>query len=379
MPYFSRLARRFANFSLLLSSLISSLAVSAASSDGPYLTSVDSSHWLARWVDFGDSSPSVREQRLKVGQSFEVGAVGQCPAFKVQVRKPEALAPDQVSFPAKNPLFIIADTHGEYEILCGFLQKHRVVDASLRWAFGRGHLVILGDIFDRGANQTEILWWLYQLEAQALRAGGGVHVLLGNHESMALRGDLRYLNPKYLQTATALGADNFAHLFSASTVLGQWLRSKPAVLKINGVLCLHGGISRETVDRGFTLTEMNAAVRAVLARTDAPSQELSEREQFVMGRQGPQWYRGYFADEKDFQTATDEDIAVILKAFDVQTIAVGHTIVPSVTPLYNNRVLAVQVYPHLDEQSHAPILEGVARIKGRWMRAGSDGALTPLF
>jgi hypothetical protein len=330
-------------------------------------------------VDFNDSGASVREKRLKAGQSFEVGAVGQCPAFTVQVRKPEAPAPDQLAFPAGNPLFIIADTHGEYEILCGFLRKHRVVDASLRWAFGRGHLVVLGDVFDRGANQTEILWWLYQLEAQARHAGGGVHVLLGNHESMALRGDVRYLNPKYLRTATALGVDLFAQLFSRATLLGQWLRAQPAVLKINGVLCLHGGISRETVDRGFTLSEMNAAVRAVLARTDSSSVELSDREQFVMGRQGPQWYRGYFADEKDFQTATDEDIAVILKAFDVQTIAVGHTIVPTVTPLYNNRVLAVQVYPHRDEQSHAPILEGVVLIKGRWMRAGSDGVLTPLF
>ena len=135
----------------------------------------------------------------------------------------------------------MADTHGEYEILVAMLQKHGVVDQQLGWNFGRGDLVVLGDVFDRGPNHTEILWLLYQLEAEARRAGGGVHLVLGNHETMVLLGDLRYLNPKYVQTTALLGVGSYSELFDATSVLGQWLRTLPTVLKINDLLFLHAG------------------------------------------------------------------------------------------------------------------------------------------
>jgi hypothetical protein len=229
-------------------------------------------------------------------------------------------------------------------------------------------------MFDRGANQTEILWLLYQLEAEARQAGGGLHVGLGNHEVMALRGDARYLNSKYGRAASALGASSYAELFAGDTLLGQWLRAKPAVFKANDVLCLHGGISKEMVVQGFSLAELNAAVRASLDTNRA----LSERERIVLGPLGPLWYRGYFPDQRDFPTATNQDIDSILKTFGVKTIAVGHTIVPTVTPLYDHRVIAVQVYPHHDEHSGASVLQGAILEKGAWLRANIDGTLEPL-
>ncbi len=95
----------------------------------------------------------------------------------------------------------MADTHGEYAIAVELLKKQKVIDANLKWSFGKGRLAVLGDVFDRGPNQTEILWLLYSLEAQAKAAGGAVYVMLGNHESMALGGDERYLSPEVPQGA----------------------------------------------------------------------------------------------------------------------------------------------------------------------------------
>jgi hypothetical protein len=355
--------------------LLVAASASAAEFDGPYLSPDKQGAWIARWADLSEPGGTpVREQRLKVGQSFSIPAVGTCPAFKVRLRKSDPVAPDQVSFSSQAPLLIVADTHGEFEIFCELLRKQRVVDSKLRWSFGRGHLVVLGDMFDRGAHQTEILWLLYQLEAEARQAGGGLHVGLGNHEVMALRGDARYLNPKYGRAAGALGASAYAELFAADTLLGQWLRTKPAVFKANDVLCLHGGISKEIIDQGFSLAEMNAAVRASLDTNHT----LTERERIAVGPLGPLWYRGYFPAEKDFPTATDADIDGILKTFGVATIAVGHTIVPTVTPLYNHRVLAVQVYPHHDEHSGASVLQGAILENGAWLRANIDGAREPL-
>ena len=75
--------------------------------------------------------------------------------------------------------------------------NNKIIDSDLKWVFGEGQLVLLGDVFDRGALVTETLWFLYELQIQAQKSEGNVHLLLGNHEIMALTGDHRYLNYKY--------------------------------------------------------------------------------------------------------------------------------------------------------------------------------------
>ncbi|HBN90745.1 MAG TPA: metallophosphoesterase, partial [Rheinheimera sp.] len=77
---------------------------------------------------------------------------------------------------------VISDIHGQYDLMKKLLSAHAVVNADANWSFGQGHLVVIGDVMDRGDKVTEILWWLYQLEQQAEAAGGKVHLLLGNHE-----------------------------------------------------------------------------------------------------------------------------------------------------------------------------------------------------
>jgi uncharacterized protein YfiM (DUF2279 family) len=236
---------------------------------------------------------------------------------------------------------------------------------------------VLGDVFDRGSNHLEILWLLYQLEGEARRAGGGVHLVLGNHETMVLMGDLRYLNPKYVQTAQLLGVSSYSELFGPTSVLGQWLRTKPAVLKINDLLCLHAGISRAIVDSGLTLRQINSGVRSVLAGAAPEDESQRQLLDLIMGSNGPLWYRGYFAEQKEFPTATMEDIDRTLATFGVHRILIGHTIVPTITPLYEGKVFAVQVYPRRDDAGRASF-ESLLLKKGEFWRAKFDGTLDPL-
>lgn len=58
-------------------------------------------------------------------------------------------------------------------------------------------------------------------------------------------------------------------------------------------------------------------------------------------------------------------------------ILVGHTIVDTITPLYDGKVIAVQVSMHRDEQNR-PIAEGLRIDRGRFYRATIDGQLEPL-
>ncbi|WP_161966205.1 metallophosphoesterase [Steroidobacter cummioxidans] len=342
--------------------------------DGPYVLRAVDGSWHSLWIDGQSEGPRVRERAVKEGDVVTVAAVGAFPAFDVELRGPAQPAPDDIQIDKHTELFVMADTHGEFEIAVQLLQRHGVIDDRLRWSFGSGYLAVLGDVFDRGPNQTELLWLLYKLEGEALRAGGGVHVAVGNHEAMVLTGDARYLNPKYPRVASLLGADRYAALWSEQTLLGQWLRSKAAVFRLGQYLCLHGGVSRELVDRGLTLSTVNQAVRAALMDRTAAAGEQAE---FVMGQNGPLWYRGYFQDAArrgGFKVAEPKDIELIRERFDVQAILVGHTTVPTITSLYGGRVIAVQVYPHRDEQTRAPVMEGLLiRKDGQMFRARVDG------
>ncbi|MCD9026698.1 metallophosphoesterase [Luteimonas sp. BDR2-5] len=351
-------------------------ALAWAEPDGPYLLPADADGWTAHWVEPDGEGIQVRREPATVGEEIAVPAIGALPKFSVRLRGPAEIAPDELALPSETPLLVIADTHGEYEILVELLRSQGVVDERLAWSFGTGHVVFLGDVFDRGAQQTEILWLLYQLEAEAARAGGGLHLLLGNHEALVLRGDERYLNPKYLRTAEALGVGAYADLFSADTPLGLWLRTRAAVLKLDGLLLLHGGVSPEVVRRGLAPAQLNRAVRDVLAGDADPVE--SDLHGFVMGADGQLWYRGYFPRGDASPGVTDADLAAALRHFGVDTILVGHTIVPEVTPLYGGKVIAVQVYPRRDEETGEALLGAVLREDGRWYRADVDGTRAPL-
>ncbi len=341
--------------------------------DGPYVVAAPNGGWTSRWVEGDERAPQVGEANVRIGDDITIKAVGEVPAFKVKLRAPAGNAPDEVKLPADSRLFVMADTHGEYQIAVELLTSQKVIDSQLRWSFGKGQLAVLGDMFDRGPNHTEILWLLYKLEAEAKRAGGAVHVMIGNHESMALGEDERYLHPKYLQARAALGASGYASLWSEKTLLGQWLRTKAAVMKIGDYLCLHGGLSREVVDRGLTLAAMNQSVRSSLGDR--------QPDGFVMSPNGPLWYRGYFPDaarQAGSSPATSADVAKVLAFYEAKAIFVGHTIVPTVMPLYDGRVVAVQVYPHKDAATARDEMQGLLVQKGAFYRARIDGSTEPL-
>jgi hypothetical protein len=254
------------------------------------------------------------------------------------------------------------------------LRAHKIVGPRLEWKFARGHLVVLGDVFDRGANQLEILWLLYKLEAEALKAGGGVHLVLGNHETMVMREDLRYLNRKYADTAAVLGVRSYAELFAGDTLLGQWLRTRATMLKLNDQLFLHAGVSRALLESTLTLTEINDAVRAQLQ----PGARGSAVAELVMSSLGPLWYRGYFADKANHGAATMEDVDMTLETFGVRRVFIGHTIVPTVTPLYDGKVVAVQVQPLRDAAGKASF-ECLMIRDGQLLQANLDGTVKPLL
>ena len=102
-------------------------------------------------------------------------------------------------------LLAVSDIEGNIEHLIQFLQFHKVIDMQYNWSWGTNHLLFNGDSVDRGDKVTELLWFMRKLQQQALKAGGIVHVVLGNHEAMILADDIRYTHPKYKFVAKRMG------------------------------------------------------------------------------------------------------------------------------------------------------------------------------
>ncbi|MBN1211374.1 MAG: metallophosphoesterase [candidate division Zixibacteria bacterium] len=266
-------------------------------------------------------------------------------------------------------IFALSDVHGEYEYMAAILTGAGIIDSGGHWNWGTGHLVIDGDVFDRGDMVTECLWLIYRLEQEARRAGGAVHFILGNHELMVLRGDNRYINEKYLDGIVKKTGIKHEDLYGPDMELGRWLRSLPAIIKINDILFVHGGIHPYVLDYGFGIGDLNDAVRRGL---DLRTSQLAFNDTvtYLFGNEGPFWYRGYHYEmENKYPKATEDELDRILSYFDARKIVVGHSEVDSVVGLYDNKVFAIDI--PTDEFGG---FQGLLWEGGRFYRVAADGA-----
>jgi hypothetical protein len=79
--------------------------------------------------------------------------------------------------------------HGPTACLyCPALSRTALLCSLLLWS-----LLQVGDLLDRGDHEIPLLYWLERLRRQAAAAGGALHVLNGNHETMNVAGQYRYV------------------------------------------------------------------------------------------------------------------------------------------------------------------------------------------
>ncbi len=245
----------------------------------------------------------------------------------------------QFEMPEK--LMVIGDIHGCYDSLIVLLQKHRVINKAHRWIWGQGHLVFLGDIFDRGDKVTEALWLIYSLEHQAERSGGKVHLLLGNHEILVLNGNPNYLSEKYYYL-TEKNEFPYDALFGIKTVLGEWIRTKNTLIRVGDLLFVHGGISPEVASRQMDIDQINDLLRFFLEHPGRKNYNPEIRA-LLLGKKGPFWYRGFVESNHDYERLDAASLEKILDQYHAEKILIGHTNVNRIQSLYKGNVIALDV------------------------------------
>jgi len=328
--------------------------------DGPYFA-IEEQGVLLQYVEDGEVISQNYTWPQNGELSIAIADLGG--SYKIYRQAPE-IAADQYDQVEK--IFAIADIHGQNERFVDILAGQQVIDAEQNWNFSSGHLVIVGDVFDRGDQVTEALWLIKKLSDQAEEQGGKVHYLLGNHEVAVLRGDDRYVNDKYLQVAQKLGVEH-RELYSNETILGRWIRSRNACVKINDILFVHGGISPQLLERGYRPLALNAKVREIF--TDSASQPKdSEESRFILGSFGPFWYRGYLTSGSKYRQLRQAEAEQVLTELKISNLVVGHTTQSFINPFFGSRIIPIDAGIKYADQG-----EGLLWQAGKFYRALADG------
>ncbi len=222
-----------------------------------------------------------------------------------------AEAPAASSTTSGDALHIVAigDLHGDLERSLAVLRLAGLVDEEGRWSGGTTTLVQTGDLLDRGDQGVETVDLMQRLQLEAAEAGGTVHALLGNHETMNLLGDLRYVTPGDFEGYG--GVEARARELGPEGEDGRWLRERPSVVKVGRTVFAHGGVTPAMAELG--LERLNAWVLEAVAGTAGPE---------VLGEAGPLWFRGYLqGDVPEVCPA----LAEALLALGAERMVVGHT------------------------------------------------------
>jgi hypothetical protein len=163
----------------------------------------------------------------------------------------------------------VGDVHGDYDKMVKCLKANGVIDDDNKWTGGMTHLVQVGDILGKGPDSKKAMDLLSDLKQQAKNAGGAVHALTGNNEAAVLRGDYKNLDRTELEPYG--GMEALKKAMTADGEYGKWLRSQNAVIKINDILFVHGGISPRYA--AMSLQAINKDVTESLGRNAEDDKE----------------------------------------------------------------------------------------------------------
>jgi hypothetical protein len=189
-------------------------------------------------------------------------------------------------FAGADRVVAVADIHGAYDAFVRILLQSEVIDNELRWAGGTTHLVIVGDVLDRGPDSRQAMDLIMRLQTEASTAGGRVHLAVGNHELMVLTGDMRYVSAgefaafadeepmpvreaafDHFRSQSAESMDDAAArtnfderfplgffaqraAFAADGIYGAWLLEQPLLVVIDETAFVHGGLSDVVAELG---------------------------------------------------------------------------------------------------------------------------------
>ena len=179
-------------------------------------------------------------------------------------------------------LFVVSDVHGYVADLRESLRSAGLVDADDAWTGGDAQLWVLGDLIDRGPDGIGAIDLVRSLTTQR---PDRVHMLMGNHEALALGyrlfpdtrfGDVWAMNGGLASDQSRLTDEHV-----------EWLRSLPVLGRQDDYLLMHSDTT-DYLEWGESVDDINSTVADLLEDDDAEAHwevfaSLTSRYDFAGG------------------------------------------------------------------------------------------------
>ena len=207
-------------------------------------------------------------------------------------------------FPKVSKLVAIGDIHGDLSVAIKSLKLAGVINmsindnikdiSSINWTGGNTYVVQLGDQIDRvrpekivnnlcveennicedEGSDLKIICLFERLHNQALKQGGALISILGNHELMNVDQDFRYVSPKEFRefgnffkgelefnSNVPYGFKQRVEAFKPGGILSKKLSlSRYSVVQVGSWIFVHGGITPECAN-DYSIDDINYYIR----------------------------------------------------------------------------------------------------------------------
>lgn len=259
----------------------------------------------------------------------------------------DTLIVEQSTYDSTSKIIAISDIEANFNALYGFLIANKVIDKNYEWIFGNGQLVFVGDFVDRGHETIEVLWFIYKLEQEAIKHGGKVHYILGNHEVLNIQGQ-GFSQYRYTKGGDIIKEDVYFDksnkiMFSAKSELGKWLRTKNSIEKIGNYIFVHGGISPKLLSFKPDIDKINNTIRKNI-EYDLYNEPRNNRfANFLMGKEGPLWFRGLAMAYKYYDKVKQSEFRKITTYFNASKIVIGHTVGQDIMTDFGGSLIKIDV------------------------------------
>lgn len=262
--------------------------------------------------------------------------------------------PPHTVLPPVARLIAIGDLHGDLDKARRAFRLADLVDDRDQWIGGSTVAVQVGDVLDRGDQEIELFYWLERLRREAAAAGGALHMLLGNHETMNVAQQFRYVTPggfasfrtwarghafeaglkglcncqRGTDLQKALGLSTLAEQDAVSArtealrpggiISTRFIAPHPVVLQIGSTVFVHGGLLPAHAAYGIERINNETQQWVLAGPTHA-------KPHFLSGRDAVVWSRQYSAEDGS-QCDCDALQQALARLPGAVRMVVGHTI-----------------------------------------------------
>jgi hydrogenase maturation factor len=282
--------------------------------------------------------------------------------------------PDVIVLKERQRLVAIGDIHGDIAFLKSSLIAGGLVDKDNtdQWIGGDTICVQVGDVLDRGCHEIACLLLLTKLARQAVKEGGAVVILWGNHEIENATGCNSFpmdyaddfdgiygpmLDSEWKANWRLQYPDTkpvrLAFFEPGGLLASPLLRNLKIAVKVGKSVLVHGGLTMDHLNANGGIKGLNKLAREWITKGGIPKPFSVKRvgrvkaidakfPSWIGAIDSPMWMRDY---SQGRQLKHGEGIRVdaVLKGLQADRILVGHTVHAMIQSVHSGKVWRLDI------------------------------------